>query len=149
MKKVTAATNREQPDADDVVVINAADVVMRSLDWIWEGHLLRGSQELLSGLPDLSKSTIQIGYIACATARLPWPDGAPAIEPMNVIMLTAEDTLDQIVIPRLRAAGADLSRVKFLKCIKTDEHDRPFLLAEDLDRLASLVGSRQCWTHHD
>ena len=139
MKKATAAANREQPNVDDVVVICAADVVMRPLDWIWEGHLLRGSQELLSGLPDLSKSTVQIGYIACATARLPWPDGAKAVEPMNVIMLTAEDTLDQIVVPRLRAAGADVSRVKFLKCIKTDEHDRQFLLAEDLDRLDRLV----------
>jgi hypothetical protein len=73
-------------------------------------------------------------------ARLPWPDGAPASEPMNVIMLTAEHTLDQIVVPRLIAAGADVSRVSFLKCIKTDERDqRQFLLAEDLDRLERLV----------
>ena len=135
MKKVADGGKPRAPNADDVVVVCAADVVMRPLDWIWEGHLLRGSQELMSGLPDLSKSTVQIGYIACATARLPWPDGAPAIEPMNVVMLTAEDTLDQIVVPRLRAAGADVSRVSFLKCIKTDEHDRQFLLAEDLDRL--------------
>jgi putative DNA primase/helicase len=139
IKKVAAAATREQPNADDVVVICAADVTMKPLGWLWEGHLLRGSQELLSGLPDLSKSTVQINYIACATARLPWPDGAPAIEPMNVVMLTAEDTLEQIVVPRLRAARADVSRVHFLKCIKTDEHDRQFLLAEDLDRLESLV----------
>jgi hypothetical protein len=31
---------------------------------------------------------------ACATARLPWPDRAPAIEPANVIMVTAEDSVD-------------------------------------------------------
>jgi putative DNA primase/helicase len=139
MKKVAAEENRKQPNADDVVTVCAADVVMRPLDWVWEGHLLRGSQELMSGLPDLSKSTVQIGYIACATARLPWPDGAPAVDPMNVIMLTAEDTLDQIVVPRLRAAGADISRVAILKCIKTDQHERQFLLAEDLDRLERLV----------
>jgi putative DNA primase/helicase len=93
----------------------------------------------MSGLPDFNKSTVQIGYIACATARLPWPDGAPAIEPMNVIMLTAEDTLDQIIKPRLVAAGADISRVHILKAIKTDEHDRQFLLNEDLYRLEHLV----------
>jgi putative DNA primase/helicase len=136
MKKVDVA-NRGQ--TDDVVVVCAADVPMRSLDWIWEGHLLRGSQELMSGLPDLSKSTVQCNYVACATAGLLWPDGAPAIEPINVIMMTAEDTLDQIVVPRLRAAGADLNRVNFLTCIKTDEHDRQFFLGEDLDRLEHLV----------
>jgi hypothetical protein len=65
--------------------------------------------------------------------------GAPAIEPMNVIMLTAEDTLDQIIVPRLRAAGADVSRVHILKFIKTDDNDRQFLLAEDLDRLEQTV----------
>jgi hypothetical protein len=105
MKQVEAAAKRAHPTADDVVLVRAADVVPRSLDWVWEGHLLRGSQELLSGLPDLSKSTAQIYLIACVTARVPWPDGAPAIEPMNVVMLTAEDTLDQIVVPRLIAAG--------------------------------------------
>jgi putative DNA primase/helicase len=139
MKKVETTAHRKQPNADDVVLVCAADVVSRPLDWIWEGHLLRGSQELMSGLPDLSKSTVQISYVACATGRVPWPNGAVAIEPMNVIMLTAEDTLDQIVVPRLCAAGADLNRVSFLKCIKTDDKDRQFLLAEDLDRLECLV----------
>jgi hypothetical protein len=56
-------------NADDVVAVCAADVVMRPKDWIWPGHLLRGSQELLSGLADLGKSQVQINYIACATAR--------------------------------------------------------------------------------
>jgi hypothetical protein len=135
IKKVEVAS-RGQSNADDVVLVCAADIVPRPLDWIWTGHLLRGSQELLSGLPDHLKSVIQIGWVACATARLPWPNGAPAIEPMNVIMLTAEDTLDQIVIPRLLAAGANMSRVQIIKCIKTDERTkRQFLLAEDLERL--------------
>jgi hypothetical protein len=140
MKKAEAAAKREHPTADDIVAVSAADVVMRPLDWIWKGHLLRGSQELMSGLPDLNKSTAQIGLIACATARVPWPDGTTAPDPMNVIMLTAEDTLDQIVVPRLIGAGADASRVTIIKCIKTDEHtQRQFLLAEDLERLERLV----------
>ena len=138
MKKVEVVC-REQADARDIVTVRAADIVMRSLYWIWPGHLLRGAQELMSGLPGLLKSQVQISHIACATARLPWPDGAPAIEPMNVIMLTAEDTLDQIVKPRLVAAGANVDRVHIVKCIKTDEHDRQFLLSEDLYRLEHLV----------
>ena len=90
MKKV-ATTNR----TNDAVVVCAASIKMRSLDWLWPEHLLRGSQELLSGLPDLGKSQVQISYVACATAGLPWPNGAAPIEPVNTIMLTAEDTLDQ------------------------------------------------------
>jgi putative DNA primase/helicase len=77
--------------------------------------------------------------MACVTSGLPWPDGAPAIEPMNVIMATAEDSLDTEVVPRLKAAGADLMRVHILKCIKTDKLQRQFLLAEDLTKLEQTI----------
>ena len=70
---------------------------------------------------------------------LKWPDGASAIAPMNVIMVTAEDALDQEVVPRLIAAGANLERVHILKCIKADNRRRQFLLAEDLDELQRAI----------
>lgn len=126
------------------VLVNAADVIMKSKQWLWKGHLLRGAQELMSGLGGLGKSQVQIYFIACVTAGLPWPDGTKPIEPMNVIVLTAEDTLDQEVVPRLLAAGADLKRVFFLKAIKKDEMERQFLLGEDLivlEQMAARIGN--------
>jgi AAA domain/Bifunctional DNA primase/polymerase, N-terminal len=117
-------------------IICSADIKIRAKHWLWEGHLLRGAVELLSGVPGLGKSQVQISYIACATAELPWPNGSPAIEPVNVIMVTAEDTLDQEVVPRLIAAGANLKRVFILKYIRTDpKTKRQFLLAEDIEQL--------------
>lgn len=82
---------------------------------------------------------MQIHFIACVTAGLAWPNGAPACHPSNVIMLTAEDTLDQEVVPRLIAAGADLKRVQIIKNIKSDGKDRQFLLGEDLEDLERAV----------
>jgi hypothetical protein len=129
-------TNGGAAELKSSEVICSADIEMRAKHWLWEGHLLRGAVELLSGVPGLGKSQVQIGYIACATAGLPWPNGAPAIEPVNVIMVTAEDALDQEVIPRLIAAGANRERVFILKCIRADpKTKRQFLLAEDLDQL--------------
>jgi hypothetical protein len=55
-------------------------------------------------------------------------------------MLTAEDTLKRDLVPRLMAAKADLSKVTFLDCIRTDEKERQFLLAEDLALLESAIG---------
>jgi putative DNA primase/helicase len=121
------------------VTICAADVKMRPKEWLWEGHLLRGALELLTGLPGLGKSQVHCHYMACATAGLPWPDGAPAIEPVKVIMVTAEDAIDTEVVPRLKAAGADLTRIHILKYIKTDKLQRQFLLAEDLVKLEQAV----------
>lgn len=121
------------------IIVKASEVTLRAKDWLWEGHLLRGAQELLTGQPGLGKSQIQISIIACATASLPWPNGAPAGEPVNVIMLTAEDTIEQEVVPRLKAAGADTERVRILKWIKSDNKNRQFLLSEDLDQLERIV----------
>jgi hypothetical protein len=54
-------------------------------------------------------------------------------------MVTTEDTLDQMVVPRLNAAGADLGRVHFLKAIRQDGQRRTLLLAEDLDLLRTTI----------
>jgi hypothetical protein len=129
----------ENKQSSAIVIVRAADVTVRQKEWLWEGHLLRGGLELLTGLPGLGKSQLQIYLMACATAGLPWPDGALASEPVNVIMVTAEDAIDTEVVPRLMAAEADLKRIHILKCIKADKLQRQFLLAEDLVRLEQVI----------
>ena len=120
-------------------VICAADIEMRSLNWIWPGHLLRGALELLAGIPGLGKSQVHNSYVASATNKVPWPDDT-ITEPVNVIMLTAEDGLEDTLKPRLIAAGADLKRVHILKFIRIDkETQRAFLLTEDLERLERIA----------
>jgi hypothetical protein len=121
------------------VLVRASDVVPRAKEWLWPGHLLRGGLELLTGLPGLGKSQVQCHFVACASAGLKWPDGASPIAPASVIMVTAEDALDQEVVPRLIAAGANLERVHILKSIKIDNERRQFLLAEDLDELQRAI----------
>jgi putative DNA primase/helicase len=120
-------------------LICAKDVIIRPIDWIWEGHLMRGALELMTGIPGLGKSQVQCSYVASATTKLPWPNGEDSGPATNVIMMTAEDTLDQAVVPRLQAAGADVERVHILKCIKSDNRDRQFLIGEDLDLLEKMV----------
>jgi DNA polymerase bacteriophage-type len=120
-------------------LVRASDVVPRKLDWLWEGHLLRGSLELLAGLPGMGKSQAQCSYVACATTGNRWPDGTNGMPPGNVIMLTAEDNIEQILVPRLIAAGANLERITFLKSIRKDNKDRRFLLGEDIEALGRAI----------
>jgi putative DNA primase/helicase len=121
-------------------LIRASDIEMRKREWLWYGHLLKGGLELLTGLPGLGKSQVQIDYVACVTSGKPWPDGTAGCEPANAIMLTAEDALDTEILPRLKAAGADLDRVYILRCIHTDKKTkRQFLLGEDLGELKKRI----------
>jgi len=138
-KQTKPINSAVQSKVKSSLVIRASDIRPRSKAWLWEGHLLRGAQELLTGVPGLGKSQVQISFVACLTAGLPWPDKKPAGPTMSVIMLTAEDTLDQEVIPRLMAARADLTKVHILKWIKSDGKNRQFLLNEDLDQLEKIA----------
>jgi hypothetical protein len=137
--KTNTKEQRERGDPQyrfGALLVRACDVVVRPKDWLWEGHLLRGSLELLTGTPGLGKSQLQCSLIASATTGRPWPNGTSGIaEPVHVIMVTAEDAIDQEVVPRLIAAGADLNRVHILKAIKDEYQKRQFLLAEDLDKI--------------
>jgi putative DNA primase/helicase len=118
-----------------LVIVRASDIKMRAKDWLWYGHLMREGLELLTGQPGLGKSQVQIHYMACVTAGLPWPNGTPEIEPMNVLMVTAEDALETEIVPRLEAAKVDRTRLHIIQCIKTDKYKRQFLLAEDIAEL--------------
>jgi hypothetical protein len=54
-------------------------------------------------------------------------------------MLTAEDNTDDTLVPRLVAAGADLSRIKELKAIRRNGKEELFLLGEDLAALEQMI----------
>jgi putative DNA primase/helicase len=77
--------------------------------------------------------------VAGVTTGRTWPDGSKGCEPGNAIMLTAEDTLETTVKPRLIAAGADLERVFFLVCISINDKQHYFLLGEHLHALEKKI----------
>jgi hypothetical protein len=124
---------------DGAVFVCAADIVPRPMDWLWQGHILRGSQELLTGVPGGGKSQIHCAFAAYATTGGVWPDGCNGAPAGNVIMLTAEDCLEQTIVPRLIAAGADRDRVYVLRKIKKDNKERMFLLGDDLEELEQMI----------
>ena len=112
---------------------------MRRMEWLWKGHLARGALELTTGLPgcrQVASANPLHGVRERGIAMARW---YAAIEPMNVIMVTAEDAIDTQVVPRLSAAGADLNRIHILKYIKIDKQQRQFLLAEDLVKLEQAI----------
>jgi len=135
--RAKAAPKYEPPKS--YTLVRASDVVARPVDWLWPGHLARGIFELTTGLPGAGKNQIHCAIIASITTGRAWPDSPNAVPAGNVIMLAAEDCLDQTIIPRLIAAGADRDRVFILKKIRKDDKNRMFLLAEDLEVLEQVI----------
>jgi AAA domain len=134
-----AEIERKRQTTQDIHIINLATVQSRAVDWLWLGHLARGGLELLAGTPEIGKSQIHCQYIAHLTTGRDWPNGMPGVPPCRVIMITAEDTAADTIVPRLKAAGANLTLVEQLHAIRRNGRDEMFLLGEDLERLARIV----------
>jgi hypothetical protein len=139
LERMKAAPLAEPKPAKRYTLVCAADVIARSIDWLWQDHLARGSLEMTTGLPGEGKSQVQCQYVACVTTGRAWPNSVAGVPPGRAIMMTAEDNLAQIVKPRLMAAGADCTRVHFLPLIRKDKKERMFLLSEDLEVLEEAI----------
>jgi len=120
-----------------------ADVVPKVLEWFWKDRIPKNKQTIFSGNPDVGKTLVLLHIIACYTAGREWPDGTKNDnEPGDVLLLAAEDNLEDTLTPRLIAAEADLSRIHFVKLISlsTDrKQKRLFALDSDIERIENKL----------
>ena len=134
------AKRKKKPNGDGgLVTIRADEVKVRNIDHIWKGWLARGKHTLMAGAGGLGKSTIECDLTARITKALKWPDDSGNAPLGSVVILNAEDSREDTLTPRLIAAGADLSKVHFIKAIippgSNSGVERKFSLLTDLKAL--------------
>jgi putative DNA primase/helicase len=118
----------------------ASDVEMRAARWVWRDRFARGKIGIIGGLPDRGKGQIAAYLIAKVTRGGEWPCNEGRAPQGIVILLTAEDDLEDTVVPRLVAAGADLDRVHIIKMVKKrDGKKTTFSILADLDLLRQKI----------
>jgi hypothetical protein len=96
------------------VLVALKDVQPETVTWLWPGRLAAGKLALLVGDPGLGKSWTTLDLAARLSAGRLMPDGASAVPPGDVILLSAEDGLADTIRPRLDALGADVARIHHL-----------------------------------
>ena len=85
-------------------------VASQPLTWLWYPRFPAGRLSLLVGHPDRGKSIFALTCAAHVSRGRQWPDAASCVAG-PVIVLEAEDSLEETVVPRLDAAGADRQRI--------------------------------------
>lgn len=93
-------------------VVCLLDVTAEEIIWLWKPFIPIGEFTIVEGIEGLGKSWIGCA-LACAVAdgkKLPFSDSEP-IEPGNVLMLSAEDSLSHTVKPRLLSMQANLQKI--------------------------------------
>jgi hypothetical protein len=112
------------------VLIRLEDVRPEPVTWLWPGRLAAGKIALLVGDPGLGKSWITLDLAARISAGRAMPDGGPAVDVGNVVLLSAEDGLADTIRPRLDALGADVTRVRHLAGLRAGDRERTVQLAD-------------------
>jgi len=99
-----------------------ADVEETQVRWLWPGRVALGRITMLVGRPGEGKSFLTTDMAARVTRGAIWPDGSACPEG-SVLLISAEDDPRDTVRPRLRAHGADLSRVHLLTMVRRTDPD--------------------------
>jgi archaellum biogenesis ATPase FlaH len=97
-------------------VVCLATVQPVAVDYLWRPYLPLGKLCSLEGDPGTGKSTLTATLAAYVTTGRLFPGELDTDrEPRNVLFLQCEDDLADTFLPRLMAAGADISRVYALR----------------------------------
>lgn len=122
-------------------VIRADAVELRRVVYLWQHRIPVGAVTVMPGEEGIGKSTIGARLIAdTTTGNLA---GEYSGTPRDVVVLAAEDGIEDVFVPRLVEAGADLSRVHIVRGrIGSDIGGRDVIIPRDLHLLGDLVRER-------
>ena len=129
------------------------------VDWLWPARIPLAKLSLLIGDPGVGKSLLATDIAARVSTGTPWPDAAsclrasvpsclssnPAPHPSHrggVILHAPEDAPEDTLIPRLKAAGADLESICILKGVTP--HYNPTNRPNPTDLLDAAAPSASC-----
>lgn len=128
LRKRVAAAPSWQPPADAAPIVlspqkqqllirRASDIVPEKLVWIWPDRIAEGKLVLLGGPPGLGKSQLTAFIAATISTGGDWPCNEGSSVKGSVLFLSAEDGIEDTIVPRLIAAGADNSRVHIVAAV--------------------------------
>ena len=131
------------PEAWHLTHRRASDIIPAEIEWLWRGVLPKSKLVLLAGKGGLGKSQVAVSIAATVSTGGMFPGGSKPCELGRVVILSAEDDAADTIVPRLKAAGADLDKVEILEDMKQHTHDgaenrRLFSLDSDVSQLDEL-----------
>lgn len=88
------------------------DITPLEPEWLWPGRIPRQETTLIAGDGGIGKGFLLADIASRVTRGAPMPDGShECTKPGSVLLVTSEDDPNMAMAFRLRAAGADLTKV--------------------------------------
>ena len=134
---VSSAREKFKSKIPFVKCTRASQMKPKRARWLWDGWIPLQSISLIAGIEGLGKSTYAL-HLAARLTR-----GQLAGEyfgnPVNVSLYMTEDDSLSVLLPRLKAAGADLDRVMFFDGIQIGERLDPLFIEKDIKALKNHI----------
>lgn len=129
--------NANSPKRNGPIIDRASDIPLLAIVWLWKFWLAIGKLHLLVGEPGSGKTTLLADLLAAFSTGGLLPDGTRARK-VFCLYWTAEDSIQETVMARLIAAGADLENVLVLRGMA--EHGRKrYFQPSDLPELVNEI----------
>lgn len=126
------------PVASAVELLAADTLKPEPIRWLWPGWLACGKLHVLAGTPGTGKTTIAMDWAAAVSSGGKFPDGSIA-KKGSVLIWSGEDDPIDTLLPRLIAAGADRSKIKFIGDVNENGKRRAFDPAVDIPKLEAAA----------
>jgi hypothetical protein len=123
--------------ADGIRLIPASSVKPERVSWAWDQRIPVGMASLIVGQGGLGKS-LQLCWLAAGWSRGTVPGDFHGT-PVDVAIASAEDHRQAVILPRLLAAGADLSRIHFIEQINADGDADDIAINGEVDALERVL----------
>ncbi len=131
------------PDTVEKIVVRLDECHEEELSWLWPQRIATGKLTLIDGDPEQGKSLLTLDLAARVSSGKPFPDGHPPPAAAAVLLIGAEDGLKDTVLPRLRAAGADMARLHVWEGQRRNGHCRPPVFPADCGLLREIIEANQ------
>jgi hypothetical protein len=117
------ATGIRQTLKSDKAFRKASTVKPRRVSFLWNPYLPIGKATMLAGDGGSGKSVVSSELAATVSTGGKFPGEWSSLngEPANVLIMSAEDTAEETLQPRLDVAGADLDRITLRDFDLTDD----------------------------
>jgi putative DNA primase/helicase len=120
--------------ATGVQLLQGSSLKPEPIRWLWPGWLPLGKLVLLAGEPGTGKTTAALSFAATISSGGTFPDGSVCLKG-DVLIWSGEDDPTDTLLPRLIAAGADITHTFFVGNVSLLGQSRPFDPAKDAAEL--------------
>jgi AAA domain len=120
----------------------ASEVQPVAINWLWDSRIAGGKLNLFCGHPGMGKGLATMDIAARVSTGTDFPDAPNPNGARKVLIFSSEDGAEDTLVPRLKAAGADLENIDIVEMVADEDGtERVFSLDKDLPQLQKELES--------